>query len=96
MAKITLGLDLEFSDDEMRDFLIKKGYAIESHECNTLSAYGFPGGSGITMKNNIELALNDEDSNIISRNEYKMVFKRVIKESFKNIIKDFVLFDLYS
>ena len=76
--KINLN-EIEYSDNEMKEYLEGKGYKIESHKLPVtgLNTYIF--------HTNKELAIKDEMSISID-NEYKKVFEREIKSEIKSKI----------
>lgn len=86
MKKIKL--ELQFSEDEMKSFLIKKGYSIEEHSIVTprfiINNDGHT--TNYEWPDNLTLALSENNSDINQKNEFKKIFEKIIKENFKNII----------
>jgi hypothetical protein len=74
MKEIKIVMDMEFSDEEMKEYLIGKGYRLEIHTVEDVNE------THVVFDVNHLLALTD-DSEICLDNEFSKVFDYVAKKS---------------
>lgn len=75
-------VEISFTDDEVIQYLKKKGYIVGDHEIITLVSIG----NSVKAVNKLALSPSYTSSDINLENQYKSVFKNLIYSNIKSII----------